>query len=565
MGLSKFKFWQRSDPFEGLPPLRPLVLMALPVLFAAFMGAGFGGLAGIMVIAGAPAIPAMPAAVFEPSIASVRTLIEVEPLDPLPRPALALTIPGAPHRPALYALLLSREADETQERVIAGAPHRLSTFAQLFWSYRLQEQPSERVITGPAHKPAELAGLYAQSLIDNADDGPVIPGAPHQPAEIVQAPLAPEPLEKNNGAMLAWVEKPDQAEPGRLDERQAFLDQGEDTEAGAVATPSPHTMPEIVLLLAAQGTTSDAQPTDEPATNAAGEMTIALRSTWNIASLDIGDFEPVVPAAAIAAPLPDEKPLAPVAPDVTIVNVPFEALVLDPALDGAPLISIMIDDLGISEDRARLMSALPGPLTLAFMPYGEDVAALAEIAADAGHELFLHLPMEPMDATVDPGPHALLDGVESEELAAQLLWNLQQFDGYVGVNNHMGSRLTQDLAAMNLVMAELAARDLMFIDSLTAPASVAYSTARRHGLPAVRRDLFIDNIAERDAILAQLYALEAMALHRGYALGIGHPYDITAEVLAEWLPSVQARGFRLVPASAIVAHSEGLLTRIAAE
>lgn len=196
MGLSKFKFWQRSDPFEGFPPLRPLVMMALPVLFAAFLGAGFGGLAGIMVIAGAPAIPAMPAAVFEPSIASVRTLIEVEPLDPLPRPALALTIPGAPHRPALYALLLSREADETQERVIAGVPHRLSTFAQLFWSYRLQEQPSERVITGPAHKPAELAGLYAQSLIDNADDGPVIPGAPHQPAEIVQAPLAPEPLEK---------------------------------------------------------------------------------------------------------------------------------------------------------------------------------------------------------------------------------------------------------------------------------------------------------------------------------------------------------------------------------
>jgi uncharacterized protein len=393
----------------------------------------------------------------------------------------------------------------------------------------------------------------------------VIPGEPHRPAEIVQAPLATEPLEKNNGAMLAWVEKPDQAEPGRLDERQAFLDQGEDTRDEAAATPLPHTMPEIVLLLAAQGTTSEALPADEPATNIAGETSIALRSTWNIASLDIADLEPVVPTAASTAPLPDEKPLAPVAPDVTIVNVPLAAYVLDPALDGVPLISIMIDDLGISEDRARLMSALPGPLTLAFMPYGEDVAALAEIATDAGHELFLHLPMEPMDATVDPGPHALLSEVESEELTAQLLWNLQQFDGYVGVNNHMGSRLTQDLAAMNLVMAELAARDLMFIGSLTAPASVAYSTARRYGLPAVRRDLFIDNIAERDAILAQLYALEAMALHRGYALGIGHPYDITAEVLAEWLPSVQARGFKLVPASAIVAHSEGLLTRVAAE
>jgi hypothetical protein len=127
MGLSKFKFWQRSDPSEGFTRARPLVMMALPVLLAAFLGAGFGGLAGTFMIAGAP--------------------------------ALALTVPGAPHRPALYALLLSREAEEVHEQVIAGTPHRLSAFAQLFWSYRLEEQPSERVITGPAHKPAELAGL----------------------------------------------------------------------------------------------------------------------------------------------------------------------------------------------------------------------------------------------------------------------------------------------------------------------------------------------------------------------------------------------------------------------
>lgn len=159
MGLSKFKFWQRSDPSEGFTRARPLVMMALPVLLAAFLGAGFGGLAGTFMIAGAPELPAMPAAMAEPPIVIVKALIEVEPLAVLPAPALALTVPGAPHRPALYALLLSREAEEVHEQVIAGTPHRLSAFAQLFWSYRLEEQPSERVITGPAHKPAELAGL----------------------------------------------------------------------------------------------------------------------------------------------------------------------------------------------------------------------------------------------------------------------------------------------------------------------------------------------------------------------------------------------------------------------
>lgn len=334
--------------------------------------------------------------------------------------------------------------------------------------------------------------------------------------------------------------------------------------ASAVA-PEPHTMPEIVLLLAAQGTVREEVAAEEPAINDPQNTDIALRSTWNIASLDITDIAPFESTVVAIAPVPEEKPFIPAVPDVTIENDVREVLVLDPFVDGAPMIAIMIDDLGISEDRARLMSALPGPLTLAFMPYGEDVAALAEIATNAGHELFLHLPMEPLDATFDPGPHALLGGVSSDELMRQLLWNLERFDGYVGVNNHMGSELTQDLAAMNLVMAELRTRDLMFVDSLTAPASVAYSTARRHGLPAVRRDLFIDNVAERDAIYAQLYALEAMALHRGYALGIAHPYDITAEVLAEWLPSVQARGFRLVPASAIVTHNEDHLTRTAAD
>jgi polysaccharide deacetylase 2 family uncharacterized protein YibQ len=591
MGLSKFKIWRRIELFAVSLPLRHLAITTLPVLFAAFMGAALGGLAGMFVIASAPTSPTMPAVMAEPRMPVVQALIEVEPLDAPPTPVLALTVPGAPHRPALYALLLNREADKPPETVIAGAPHRLSAFAQLYWSYRLQEPPletviagaphrlsafaqlfwsyrlqkplSENVITGPAHKPAELAGLYAQSLNDNSSDGLVIPGAPHRPSDFVQVILTQEPQEKNIGAMAPWVEKPDQAEPGRLNERLAFLDQGEDTSDAPDLTQ--HTMPEIVLLLAAQGTTRDDSPVEEPTVNDSDNTTIALRSTWTIASLDIADLEPVAPAVPAIAPLPDEKPPVPVDPGVALVSVSREALVLDPALDGAPLIAIMIDDLGISEDRARLMSALPGPLTLAFMPYGENVAVLAEIAADAGHELFLHLPMEPMDATVDPGPHALLGGVGAEELMTQLLWNLQRFDGYVGVNNHMGSRLTQDLAAMNLVMAELGARGLIFIDSLTASASVAYSAARRYGLPAVRRDLFIDNVAERDAILAQLDALEAMALHRGYALGIAHPYDITAEILAEWLPSVQARGFKLVPASAIVAHNEGLLTRTAAE
>jgi hypothetical protein len=218
-----------------------------------------------------------------------------------------------------------------------------------------------------------------------------------------------------------------------------------------------------------------------------------------------------------------------------------------------PMIAVVIDDLGVNPVNARRAVALPGPLTLAFMTYAEGLGPLTAKARAAGHELMLHVPMEPRDPSWDPGPNVLSSGLGEGELQRRLDWGLGRFEGYVGVNNHMGSRFTGSLLGMAQVMAELRARGLLFIDSMTSGASLGIGLARRMGVAHASRDVFLDNEPEDpESIRRQLAKLERIARRRGAAIAIGHPHDTTLEVLARWLPELEVRGFALVPISAIV-------------
>ncbi|MEE8532984.1 MAG: divergent polysaccharide deacetylase family protein, partial [Alphaproteobacteria bacterium] len=122
----------------------------------------------------------------------------------------------------------------------------------------------------------------------------------------------------------------------------------------------------------------------------------------------------------------------------------------------------------------------------------------------------------------------------------------------------MGSRFTRDAASMELLLAALAERGLLFLDSRTASGSFGWRLGKRRGVPVAKRDVFLDNVVEAEAIRARLAELEAVARERGYAVGIGHPHAATIDALAEWLPGAAGRGFALVPISAIVAHRERL-------
>jgi polysaccharide deacetylase 2 family uncharacterized protein YibQ len=225
-----------------------------------------------------------------------------------------------------------------------------------------------------------------------------------------------------------------------------------------------------------------------------------------------------------------------------------------PAVGNRPLVAIVLDDLGL--DRARTAEAirLQGPLTLSFMTYASDIRMLTEAARRAGHELFLHVPMEAVDHHADPGPHALFTGQSREEILERLRWGLERFDGFVGINNHMGSKFTSDARSMAPVMEELHARGLVFLDSRTSPASTGIRLAVAYAVPHAARDVFLDDDQTPAAIAKQLVLLAQVARQHGSAIAIGHPHDATLAALRNWLPLLGAKGLVLVPVSAIVRH-----------
>ena len=262
---------------------------------------------------------------------------------------------------------------------------------------------------------------------------------------------------------------------------------------------------------------------------------------------------PTVLAAMLPPPAPPSAapaPMAPGSPQWRKNALPFVPL------SNGPMIAIVIDDMGLDRRRSSRVVGLPGPLTLAWLPYANDLPHQTRTARAAGHELMVHIPMEPQANDIDPGPDAMKVGIGDAELLRRLDRGLKSFDGYIGVNNHMGSRFTEDSAGMEVILSELQRRGLMFLDSRTTNHSVASSIACGMHLPALGRDVFLDNDMSPSAVRASLAKVETVARRQGYAIAIGHPHDATVNALVEWLPTVAARGFTLVPVSAILKNRQ---------
>lgn len=226
--------------------------------------------------------------------------------------------------------------------------------------------------------------------------------------------------------------------------------------------------------------------------------------------------------------------------------------VAPPAGAKPPYVAIVIDDAGLDHRNTERVLRLPGPITVSFMSYAKGLAEQSAAARAAGHEVMLHLPMEPLDAKRNhPGPNALWLGLDEAELKRRLQWNLGRFDGYVGINNHMGSRFTADVARMALVMEEIGRRQVYWLDSLTGPRSVGAAVARKGGIDTVERDLFLDD--ERSpGIQHELAAMERIATARGDVIAIGHPHTSTLKALEVWIAGAKEKGFSLVPVSTVL-------------
>ena len=228
------------------------------------------------------------------------------------------------------------------------------------------------------------------------------------------------------------------------------------------------------------------------------------------------------------------------------------------AATGRPRIAVIVGSLGLSQaTTVAAIQQLPGGVTLAFAPYGRNLQDYVNQARAAGHEVLLQVPMEPMDyPTNDPGPHTLLTSLTINHNLKRLDWLLGRFAGYVGVVNFMGGRFTAAESHVLPILEALRDRGLMFLDARASSSSVANSIAGKIGLTIAVNDRVVDAIASRAAIDARLLELERLASASGGAIGIGFPYPVTIERLAQWTRVMGDRGYDLVPISALADHQE---------
>lgn len=218
-----------------------------------------------------------------------------------------------------------------------------------------------------------------------------------------------------------------------------------------------------------------------------------------------------------------------------------------------PRAAIVIDDLGQNLSHLEQIAGLNIPLSIAVIPGLPATARTVSEASRRGIEMLLHQPMEPREGGGEtPGAGVLLTSMSTETLRARVRANLDAVPGAVGVNNHMGSRFTEDTAGLDALMAEIKAHGLFWLDSRTTAGTRGAEVAHVAGVPALERDIFIDAEVNVDFIRRQVRKLIEAARIHGTAVGIGHPHPETLAVLRELRDELLASGVTLVPVSTLV-------------
>lgn len=224
-----------------------------------------------------------------------------------------------------------------------------------------------------------------------------------------------------------------------------------------------------------------------------------------------------------------------------------------PGKPDAPRVALILGGLGVSATTtADAISKLPDAVTLGFVPYGSDVAALATRARTSGHEILLQVPMEPFDyPDNDPGPQTLLTTLTPQQNVDRLYTVMGKIQGYVGMTNTMGARFTASEDALAPILHETAKRGLIYVDDGASPRSAAARIAGAGNLSFVRTDVVLDAVPTAKEIDRALDRLEMIAREHGFAVGMASALPVAIDRLAAWAKAAEGRGLLLVPISAI--------------
>lgn len=219
----------------------------------------------------------------------------------------------------------------------------------------------------------------------------------------------------------------------------------------------------------------------------------------------------------------------------------------------ASQIALIIDDMGNNKQDA-LAFALPSNVTFAILPNKALSKTFSNRAAAQQREVMLHMPMESL-AGNNQEKNVLLSSMQPKQIVQTLKKALSTVPHAVGVNNHMGSRLTQLTLHMSVTMEFLSEQGLYFVDSRTTRYSKAEIIAKKTGVLSAKRNVFLDHTPSTEQIDKQFNRLLRLSKKYGYAVGIAHPYPQTLEYLKEHLVSLQQHGIKLVKMSDILTTS----------
>lgn len=197
--------------------------------------------------------------------------------------------------------------------------------------------------------------------------------------------------------------------------------------------------------------------------------------------------------------------------------------------------AIIIDDMGNSLEALREICDLKKPVTISILPLSIYASESARMAHENGLEVMLHLPGESLNHQegMDDGNGMILSRMNEEEIRAMVEDSLERVPYVEGVNNHMGSKITQEEPVMRPILDVLKGKNLYFLDSRTSSNSIAYDLAKKMGLRSAYRNVFLDSPIGADFTKQKMIELCRLAQKTGKAIGIGHPFPETLKALKE--------------------------------
>ena len=226
-------------------------------------------------------------------------------------------------------------------------------------------------------------------------------------------------------------------------------------------------------------------------------------------------------------------------------------MLISPSSFASGRLAIIIDDIGYNLSLGKRTADLQGDFTLAVLPFTPHGVELAERAHERGKEVMLHAPMSNRH-NYPLGRGGLVSGMQQAEFLTVLRQNLANIPHIKGVNNHMGSLLTEEAQPMRWLMEELQQRQLYFVDSRTSAQTQALNMAEAIQLPSRKRDVFLDDERSRSNIQQQLKRALTLAQQKGSAIAIGHPYPETLAELEQLQPLLAQYQITLVKASQLM-------------